>query len=273
MKKGRNVSYFFITLMLYVQVEFCLARTAIHNFLIEEGNVFRRYNYGEEGKVHVPESTTFLVFILEICLFKLFIQRRALGHITNKGSQRHRQLTAQLQDDIKNLVSEVLLRAKQVSDQNSVGDIEIAPANRLCRISRLFVTDSMLAGVNDEVFRNMSVFRLDSNKNMACVFLFFLINFILSLFVERLDNLRQFVLQHLSAFEFSYIFILYGFDLIHNDGHPSMDSAKSLKRWFERNLVGHELQKTKEDCVYKYTIPQFVIVTLPEVSFNYKFEE
>ncbi|KAL7071395.1 hypothetical protein ACQ4LE_009214 [Meloidogyne hapla] len=226
MKKGRNV-------------DFCLDRTAVYNFVIDEGNVIKRYNYVEECKVHVPGSTSFL--------------KRPLGYIPRLAPPRHRKLTSKLQDDIRTLVSEVMLRAKQVVDQNSMGDINIAPAERLCRISRLFVTDSMLAGVDDEVFRNMFVFRLDFHKNM-------------DMFIAQLDALRQLIFNQLCAFEFSYIFILYGYDLINQDGKPSLDSTRKLKSWFEDNLVGYNLQKTKDDCVYQYSIPQFVVITLPEIG-------
>ena len=91
------------------------------------------------------------------------------------------------------------------------------------------------------------------------------------MFVARLDVLRHFISTQLTAFEFSYIFILYGFDLINQNGKPSLDSTRNLKSWFETNLAGHELHKSKEECTYKYLIPQFVVVTIPEVSFDFIF--
>jgi hypothetical protein len=88
------------------------------------------------------------------------------------------------------------------------------------------------------------------------------------MFTTQLDNLRQYILRQLTAFEFSYVFILYGFDLINQDGKPSLDSVKNMKNWFETHLTKQELQKCDEDFTYHYQIPQFVIVTIPEVSFD-----
>uniref|UniRef100_A0A915LI05 Uncharacterized protein n=1 Tax=Meloidogyne javanica TaxID=6303 RepID=A0A915LI05_MELJA len=201
MKQGRNVKFFRDN-----DKETSLQVT-IRNFVIEEGNVFKRYDYVNECKVHVPGSTNFL--------------NRPLGQIPAVDPSKigHRKLTRQLKAEIKALVSDVLLRGRNVVDQN-LADTFVAPADRLCRISRLFVTDSMLASVKDE----------------------------------------------LCAFEFSYVFVLYGYDLVNQEGTPSLDSTIKLKNWFEENLSGYNLQKSKEDCVYQYSIPQFVIVTIPELG-------
>uniref|UniRef100_A0A1I8B7L1 Helitron_like_N domain-containing protein n=1 Tax=Meloidogyne hapla TaxID=6305 RepID=A0A1I8B7L1_MELHA len=220
-----------------------MSRTDVYNFVIDEGKVIKRDNYVEECKVHVSGSTSFL--------------KRPLGHLLRLTPPRHCKLTLKLQNDIKTLISYVMLRAKQVK-QNGRGDNKfwityIAPADRLYRISRLFVTDSMLAGLNDEVFRNMFVFRLDFHKNM-------------DIFITQLDALRDVILNCLFVFEFDYIFILYGYDLINQDEKPSLDSTRKLKSWFEENLIGCNFQKPKDDCVYQYSIPQFVVITLPEIG-------
>uniref|UniRef100_A0A914L225 Uncharacterized protein n=1 Tax=Meloidogyne incognita TaxID=6306 RepID=A0A914L225_MELIC len=234
MKQGRNVKFFRDN-----DKETSLQVT-IRNFVIEEGNVFKRYDYVNECKVHVPGSTNFL--------------NRPLGQIPAVDPSKigHRKLTRQLKAEIKALVSDVLLRGRNVVEQN-LADTFVAPADRLCRISRLFVTDSMLASVKDEVFRNMYIFRLDFHKHM-------------DLFISQLDVLHQFILNQLCAFEFSYVFVLYGYDLVNQEGTPSLDSTIKLKNWFEENLSGYNLQKSKEDCVYQYSIPQFVIVTIPELG-------
>uniref|UniRef100_A0A915P584 Uncharacterized protein n=1 Tax=Meloidogyne floridensis TaxID=298350 RepID=A0A915P584_9BILA len=236
MKQGRNVKFFRDN-----DKETSLQVT-IRNFVIEEGNVFKRYDYVNECKVHVPGSTNFL--------------NRPLGQIPAVDPSKigHRKLTRQLKAEIKALVSDVLLRGRNVVEQN-LADTFVAPADRLCRISRLFVTDSMLASVKDEVFRNMYIFRLDFHKHMELV-----------LFISQLDVLHQFILNQLCAFEFSYVFVLYGYDLVNQEGTPSLDSTIKLKNWFEENLSGYNLQKSKEDCVYQYSIPQFVIVTIPELG-------
>uniref|UniRef100_A0A915LFA4 Uncharacterized protein n=1 Tax=Meloidogyne javanica TaxID=6303 RepID=A0A915LFA4_MELJA len=215
-------------------------QVTIHNFVIEEGNVFKRYDYVNECKVHVPGSTNFL--------------NRPLGQIpaVDPSNIGYRKLTRQLKAEIKALVSDVLLRGRNVVEQN-LADKFVASSDRLCRISRLFVTDSMLSGVNDAVFRNMYIFRLDFHKHM-------------DLFISQLDVLHQYILNQLCAFEFSYVFVLYGYDLVNQEGTPSLDSTIKLKNWFEENLNGCNLQKSKEDCVYQYSIPQFVIVTIPELG-------
>nr|CAD2192278.1 unnamed protein product [Meloidogyne enterolobii] len=234
MKQGRNVKFFRDN-----DKETSLQVT-IRNFVIEEGNVFKRYDYVNECKVHVPGSTNFL--------------NRPLGQIpaVDPSNIGHRKLTRKLKAEIKALVSDVLLRGRNVVEQN-LADKFVAPADRLCRISRLFVTDSMLAGVKDEVFRNMYIFRLDFHKHM-------------DLFISQLDVLHQYILNQLCAFEFSYVFVLYGYDLVNQEGTPSLDSTIKLKNWFEENLSGYNLQKSKEDCVYQYSIPQFVVVTIPELG-------
>jgi len=84
----------------------------------------------------------------------------------------YRKLTRQLKAEIKALVSDVLLRGRNVVEQN-LADKFVASSDRLCRISRLFVTDSMLSGVNDAVFRNMYIFRLDFHKHMELVNFFY----------------------------------------------------------------------------------------------------
>ncbi|CAK5086782.1 unnamed protein product [Meloidogyne enterolobii] len=224
MKQGRNVKFFRDN-----DKETSLQVT-IRNFVIEEGNVFKRYDYVNECK------------------------NRPLGQISAVDPSKigHRKLTRQLKAEIKALVSDVLLRGRNVVEQN-LADTFVAPADRLCRISRLFVTDSMLASVKDEVFRNMYIFRLDFHKHM-------------DLFISQLDVLHQYILNQLCAFEFSYVFVLYGYDLVNQEGTPSLDSTIKLKNWFEENLSGYNLQKSKEDCVYQYSIPQFVVVTIPELG-------
>jgi hypothetical protein len=121
---------------------------------------------------HPPSFWCALSLNLIIIMFTS-CQRGALGTPTNPqpAGFRHRQLTAQIQKDITSLTEIVKQRTKAVVDQsNREGYGErIGLLERVVRHTRLFVTDSLLANIDDSQFRNMLFFRLDNQKNMKLV--------------------------------------------------------------------------------------------------------
>lgn len=187
---------------------------------------------------------------------------RAENFVGNCTYQRHRQLTAQIQGDIKSLIDFIRNQREKVNMQNNkdfAPENEVVPQRQNLPTllpTRLFITDSMLCNLDESVFRNMAFLRLDSNKNMEM-----LINF-------GLEAQCQHIINNLCDFEFSYIFLLYGYDLIaQQDRVPSVEYVHKLHEWFNTNLVDHPLVKpTEESYTYHYTIPQFVLITVPELG-------
>jgi hypothetical protein len=92
-----------------------------------------------------------------------------------------RQLTQQMQTDIKSMIEAINQRDADVHEQQErQNNHEPIWDEYLVRTTRLLITDSTLAKLDENSFRNMHILKLNGQKNLKLVFL---LNFSLNFYI------------------------------------------------------------------------------------------
>ncbi|KAL3078861.1 hypothetical protein niasHS_014643 [Heterodera schachtii] len=222
-----------------------------------EGNVISRQTANEKSPFFIASSTT------------KFLKKPP--KTKNEGPVRRRKLNSQdfqVCTDVRDVVTAVDERSKELSKQlnSSTDELSTARGDRLVRISRLLLTDSLLQRLDEETLKNAYVLRsLEHPRDIG-------------IFIQSglIDNTMFLANQsRLVHFEFSYLFVFYGHDqIVHCQRPPDPSEFLSLLcNWFSETLPNEYdqgkitlMKNYEENYHYFYTSPRIVAVTIPEVG-------
>ncbi|KAL3084320.1 hypothetical protein niasHT_035146 [Heterodera trifolii] len=222
-----------------------------------EGNVISRQTANEKSPFFIASSTT------------KFLKKPP--KTKNEGPVRRRKLNSQdfqVHTNVRDVVTAVDERSKELSKQlnSSTDELSTARGDRLVRISRLLLTDSLLQRLDEETLKNAYVLRsLEHPLDIG-------------IFIQSglIDNTMFLANQsRLVHFEFSYLFVFYGHDqIVHCQRSPDPSEFLSLLcNWFSETLPNEYdqgkitlMKNYEENYHYFYTPPRIVAVTIPEVG-------
>lgn len=219
------------------KVGYTMEPTALNYYEIEEGNTLMPYN--DVKNIRIPLTTKYTKKIQKSC--------------KNLKSLNLKTAKLNLKDEIEKFLINVRLRKKELNQ------------NFYVPYSRWLIADSVLKSINEKIFKNLIMTRLDMQIKP---------NWLLKFGLDEVDF----------DFEVSYIFVAFGLDfsLYTNSGiKETVNLLKDLHDWIKKNLAKKliKYKKTissngkyeKVDIEYNFQIPIIVALTMPEVGENASF--